>query len=433
MNKGLVVAVLAWSQLSGCASIDQDYLARSSETQAFIANKPAELRPFFKTLYEEGERNAVLNEDRLGLAALETGHFAIAEHALDDAIARIDAVYADNPQAEKARSNFHQEKVKDFKGETYERAMTYYYRGLLYLRRGEYDNARAAFLGASRQDTVSEDQNYNEDFGLMDYLAGWASLCMGDQVSAPDHLRRAARVTPSLVPLAENPGKFLAIMESGYAPIKVREGRYHELLQFTDHPGNRNTAAQLLNGGAAVGAPVLAGDLYYQATTQGERVVDTINADKAQFKNNAYIAAGVGSEIARAGAMMTYSRNSNNRNVGMEVMAAGVLISLISSGIAAATTPEADIRAWDGLPKQVYLAALDAPPSDPGALTMKVSAASTPIPFAVTAQDGACGFAWAHFPAAKQLIPRAQIIPEDTSDQRAPDNMAFRERLKTRF
>jgi len=426
-----VAAALAQMLLGGCASIDQKYLPQPFETQAFIANKPAELRPFFKTLYEEGERNAVLNEDRLGLAALETRHYDIAERAFDDAIAQIDAIYANNPQAEEARSNFHQEKVKDFKGEAYERAMTYYYRGLLYLRVGEYDNARAAFLGASRQDSYSANPDFNGDFGLMDYLAGWASMCRGDQASAHDHLRRAASVTPPLTHLIDNPGKFLTIMESGYAPIKTREGKYNELLQYTDHPGNRNDGVQLLQGNSAVGVPVPAGDLYYQATTQGERVVDTINADKAQFKKNANVAAGVGGAIARTGGMMAFSRNKDSRNAGMAMLAAGVLVNIISSSIAAATTPEADIRTWEGLPRHIYLAHLEAPPPDPGALTMRVSAAS--VPFAVSAQQGVCGFAWAHFPSAKQLIPQEQIIPEDTSGRRGEENVAFRERLKTRY
>ncbi|QFY41975.1 hypothetical protein F6R98_04470 [Candidatus Methylospira mobilis] len=428
-----VAAALVETLLSGCASIDRNYLAQPAEIQAFIANKPAELRPFFKTLFEDGERNAVLNEDRLGLAALEARHYAIAEHALDDAIARIDAIYANNPQAEAARSNFHQEKVKDFKGEAYERAMTYYYRGLLYLRSGEYDNARAAFLGASRQDRFSENPSYNEDFGLMDYLAGWSSMCMGDQASAQDHLRRAARVTPSLTNLIDNPGKFLAIMESGYAPLKIREGKYQELLQFTDNPANRNSDVRLYQGHAAVGTPVMAGDLYYQAETQGVRVVDTINADKAQFKNNAYTAAGVGGVIARTGTMMTFSRDSKSRDAGLAMIAAGALVSLISSGIAAATTPEADIRTWEGLPRHIYLEPLETPPSDLGALTMKVHAASEPVSFAVNSQHGECGFAWAHFPSAKQQLPQAQIIPEDTGEQRGQENMAFRERLKTQF
>jgi len=127
------------------------------------------------------------------------------------------------------------------------------------------------------------------------------------------------------------------------------------------------------------------------------------------------------------------SNNSNMQSAGMAVLAAGVLVNLISSGIAAATTPQADIRAWEGLPGQVYLQTLDSPPSDPGVLSMSVNSASAPVPFAVTARNGACGFVWAHFPVSKQLMPQTQIIPEDTDDRRGPENMAFRERLKTQF
>lgn len=435
MKRGLVVAIPVLALFSGCASIDSKYLATPAETQAFIANKPAELQPFFKTLYEDGERNAVLNEDRLGLAALETGHYAIAEQALDDAIARIDAVYAENPQAEEARSKFHREKVKDFKGEAYERAMTYYYRGLLYLRSGEYDNARAAFLGASRQDKYSEDQVYNEDFGLMDYLAGWASLCMGDQVSAQDHLHRAADVTPALTPLVETPGKFLAIMETGYAPKKILSGKYLEILHYTDDPANRNTAVRLLQGDTEVGAPVLAGDLHYQAITRGGRVVDAINAGKAQFKDDAKTAVAVGNAITMAGGAMMATSNKSRKQYeyGAMVGAAGILISLISYTIAAATTPEADARTWEGLPKQLYLVSLDTPPSDPSRLTMKPNSAPAAIPFTVTSQNGGCGFVWAHYPAARQQLPKTQVIPEDTGDERGPANLAFRARLKTQY
>jgi tetratricopeptide (TPR) repeat protein len=286
MKRRFVVMLLALNLLHGCASIDRKYMATPAETQAFIANKPLELQPFFITLYEGGERNAVLNEDHLGLAALETGHFDIAEQAFDYAIARIDAVYADNPQAEKARSLLHQENVKDFKGEAYERAMTFYYRGLLYLRRGEYDNARASFLGASRQDMYSENQIYNEDFGLMDYLAGWASLCMGDQVSAKDHLHRAAQVTPTLAPLTENHDKFLFIMETGHAPNKILSGKYQEILGYTDDPVNQYIDVRVFHGDMEADKPVLAGDLYYQATTRGGRVVDKINAGKAEFRSS---------------------------------------------------------------------------------------------------------------------------------------------------
>ena len=55
-----------------------------------------------------------------------------------EALDRIEAVYADNAKAEAARSKFTKENAKDFKGEPYERAMAYYYRGLAYLAEGDY-------------------------------------------------------------------------------------------------------------------------------------------------------------------------------------------------------------------------------------------------------------------------------------------------------
>lgn len=143
MNNQLILPLIITASLVGCATVNSEYVAKPSDVQSFIASKPIPLQPFFKTLFEEGERNAVLNYDRLGLAALENKNFDIADKAFDMAITRIDAIYADNAAAEAARSKFHEEAVKDFKGESYERAMTYYYRGLLYLNSGEYDNARA--------------------------------------------------------------------------------------------------------------------------------------------------------------------------------------------------------------------------------------------------------------------------------------------------
>ena len=150
------------------------------EIAGFVQGRQEVLRPYFQALYTGGERNAVLNLSRLGLAAMEVGSYGDAERAFDAALLRIEAVYAKNKSAEAARSVFHKESNKDFKGEPYERAMAYYYRGLLYLRKGDYNNARASFKGAEYQDTVSEDEEFQSDFALMDYLMGWATQCAGD-------------------------------------------------------------------------------------------------------------------------------------------------------------------------------------------------------------------------------------------------------------
>ena len=60
----------------------------ASDAQQFASDKPAPLQPIFQALYIEGEHNAVLNLDYLGLAAMENGEYAIAEPFLAEWIAR---------------------------------------------------------------------------------------------------------------------------------------------------------------------------------------------------------------------------------------------------------------------------------------------------------------------------------------------------------
>lgn len=147
------------------------------EIDAYLANKPEDLKPFYRTLFVGGARNSVLNYQRLGLAAMDKGYWTDAERAFDAALSGIEAIYAKNAQAQAAKSTFRKEANKDYKGEPYERAMAYYYRGLLYLRAGDYDNARASFRSGEYQDTVSEQEEFQSDFAVMNYLTGWTYFC----------------------------------------------------------------------------------------------------------------------------------------------------------------------------------------------------------------------------------------------------------------
>ncbi|MBV8156605.1 MAG: hypothetical protein JO278_03045 [Dyella sp.] len=191
------LAMLGWTPQAGSAWFDQDEKRLVPEADKFIQDKPEALKRIFHTLYMEGEWNAVLNLDLLAVAAIEVKRPDMAERALDMANARILGIYADDPDAQKAKSLWSAESVKDWKGEPYERAMSFYYRGLLYLHAGDYQNARAAFLQADIQNAFGQYEKFdNNNFPLMLWLAAWASYCDGDGRMAGELGARAARGAP---------------------------------------------------------------------------------------------------------------------------------------------------------------------------------------------------------------------------------------------
>ncbi len=181
----------------GCALASSAALAAkpvdlTERLQTYLEDKPEELKGLYTALFTEGERNAVLNFNRVGLAAMQTGRYDLAERAFDAALIRIEQIYSNDPQARKAKSKFAAESVKDFKGEPYERAMAYYYRGLLFLRTGDFENARASFIAGEYQDTVAEKEEYSSDFDSLVFLAGWASRCANDPAKADEYFGRVA-------------------------------------------------------------------------------------------------------------------------------------------------------------------------------------------------------------------------------------------------
>lgn len=80
--------------------------------------------------------------------------------------------------------------------------------------------------------------------------------------------------------------------------------------------------------------------------------MDHILGNKAVFKK----ATDVAGDAALVGGLGTalLSRNRTAQEVGLGVALAG----LVSKGISAATTPEADTRAWDNLPRYLSFANL---------------------------------------------------------------------------
>jgi tetratricopeptide (TPR) repeat protein len=354
---GTTCAAAALS-LSACVSMDDTVRVPPAHMDAWLADKPAGTHHLYATVLTGGERNRVLNQTRAGLAAFEAGAYDVAARSFDDALNRIESIYADNPKAEKARSNFVPERSKDFKGEAYERAMAFYYRGLIYLAEGDYGNARAVFQGGQLQDAFAENERYQSDFAVLDVLAGWASNCEGNTVLAHEFYARAVKSRPGIY-LPNSGDRILAIADMGFSPLKFGQGEYGEYLAFAEPRSAPEASVDFMAGGIAYRAQP-GEDIYWQATTRGGRQVDKVLAGKAQFKD---VTAGVGvAPIALADVALDVAkwnswddwRDGGDDTDKALAWAAGFAIIGIGALIASESTrPEADTRYWDNLPAHI--------------------------------------------------------------------------------
>ncbi len=304
------------------------------------------LRPLVERLHDEGRRNKVLNLDEIGLAAFAQGDIPVAERAFDAALVEIETVYANNEDAAKARTLWYAEGAKDFKGEPYERSMAFYYRGLLDIVKGDYDNAQAAFETGLQQDAFAEEEQYSSDFAVLAFLKGWAYQQMGDPSKSREYYDEVARLRPDFR-RPDPDDNALIIIESGTAPRKLSDGVGHYELVY--RRGKRFKEETV----AVEGTPaVLSESVYRQASTRGGRPVESIIAGKVAFKA---AAAKTGEAMGRAGeaGLLVASLGEGRgglRNVGLSVG----LVGVVSMAASARVRAEADTRYWSNLPDKVH-------------------------------------------------------------------------------
>lgn len=294
------------------------------------------------------ERDRMLWRYRLGSTALRAGDWDEARSQFDAAISTLNMLAVGTKDAAQARSMFGEEAAKLFIGEPYERAMAYFYRGLIYWRDNEFDNARACFRSMAIIDSDTVDRQYGADWNLADWLDGAATDKLGGDGSEARE-RAAVRLGRPL-----DGGQVLVVVEFGAGPQKYATGAHRQQLRF-HAPIKQATEVLLTLGGRSV-LLVPVDDLVYQATTRGGRVMDHILGNKAQFKDKA---GRFGETAMAAGAAA--AATSNDREVkGAAAIVA--LVGLVSYLASSSTNPTADVRMWENLPRYLTVAWLDLPP-----------------------------------------------------------------------
>ena len=305
-------------------------------------------------------KDKVLWEYRLGAAAMRQGQFDLARQNFDDALTTLQGIYGPDPNAKKARGYFHAESKKTFIGEPYERSMAYIYRGILYWMEGQPDNARACFRSAEIEDSDTQNHEYAGDWVLPDYLDGFVTAKLRGDGS--DAFKRAQQSSKNIkLPEYNLKANVLFFVEFGPGPTKYATGEYAQELRFHVAPSPVQSAEMTVDAFKFPMAPT--DDVWFQASTRGGRAMDHILGNKAVFKS----ATDTAGNVALIGGLGTavLSRDRTAQEIGLGVALAGV----ISKAVSAATTPEADTRAWDNLPRYLSLATLSLAP---GPHTMRI-------------------------------------------------------------
>lgn len=339
------------------------------------------------------DKDRVMLEYRLGLTALRMGNFDLAKAKFDDAITRIGGLISGPADAAKrSRGLFTAEREKIFIGEPYERVMAFYYRGLLYWRDGEPDNARACFRSGQLLDTDAESDTYKSDYVLLDYLDGLASAKLAADGS--DALARAQKLTKNKLPPYEAQGNVLLFAEFGRGPRKYAAGENGELLRFRTEPSRIRSASLSVLEQSVHFLPW--DNVNFQAVTRGGRVMDHVLGNKAVFKKTTETIG----DIALVGAAVAANNiNQEKRRVvtdekgrkrvvierdksdGAETAAIALgVIGIFSKIAAAATKTNADLRMWDNLPQYLSFGSLQLPAGDHAAILQFYDANGQTVP-----------------------------------------------------
>lgn len=351
--KAFILIVL--SMAIGCVSTSEKKAPLDSgyaQAENMHQDKPEYLRKYYVEIDQEGDKNFVLNAMRGGLAAMDAGDYDIAKELLDQVLLRIDMVYADNENAMKARSLWYEEGMKDFIGEPYERAMAFYYRGLLYMMDEDYENARACFKNGVIQDAFAEEEQNRCDFAALIFLEGWTSQMLGDIQLADAAYGEVQNLRPDFV--RPNPeDNCLIIAETGKAPRKLADGVGHYELKLFRGKGFSDVAAAVTVAGQ--NTPMFAAeDVAWQAMTRGGRPIDHILKGKVVFKQTHEQAGEVMSRVGTN--MMVFSSLAGSAGSGIQ--GAGAVLGLVGvaeMALSKKADARADTRYWDNLSDMIHV------------------------------------------------------------------------------
>jgi len=322
----------------------------------------------YQALVADGQRG-VADEDKalwaceLGTAAMMVGREDAAWNAFHEASRTMGTLESDGREARRAILG--EEATKRWKGDPHERCMAALYKGLLYWRRGELDNASACFKSGLLADSYSDVGEHQVDFAALSFLLGWVSHLRGSDEQARFSFKEAKEHAPENL-LFEDPApddhNVLAVVGVGRGPRKYRTGAYGSIARYEAAP-HLISAVEIRVDGVSQGVSALATDVYEQAMTRGTKTIDGIRKGKAIFKTTATTTG-----------IVLINRGARKNDSGLMIAGAGALLAGML------TNASADIRHWSSLPAEIHFLPMRLAPGVHTVEVLALDESHRPIP-----------------------------------------------------
>lgn len=350
---------------AGCAAAPRNYVAIQSYYRADYTTARDSLRTDATTRNDE---QVLLNNARLGMAALADGDLQEAEAALGKSFELLSTAGL-NADRTTAAILIH-EGVRIWKGEPFEQALMYHYVATLYAVMGDWENARAAAanalfrltdFGAHQTPERLARQAANDDRFLergytavdTDFALGFLMQAIAARhsgASGSDALFEAAvKINPALSSLVETLREetynTLLIVHYGKGPTKIAYGPDQALARFVQQEPFSVAFAPLVidDGGRRLASALPVTNVSRMATDHRWNNLEDIRRAKS-FIGDVLITGGAITTIIGA-----QDRSAEAALAGVGAMLLGAL---------AKSGAKADTRYLEFLPQSVYLVPL---------------------------------------------------------------------------
>jgi tetratricopeptide (TPR) repeat protein len=352
----VTVAACGMILIGGCGPTPQEIRAQQG-VAAYFAGDFAQAARTLQPLAAKTDENFVLNNCRLGSAAMADYNFDQAEDAFLKAYEVINSVGV-NQGGRSVGAVLVSEKIKIWKGEPFERAMANFYLGLIYYIRHDYNNARAAFENALFKlrdydpKTDKDSARVDSNFALANLMLGRCWQRLGQDDKAKANFDRAVALVPWLRDVADfqtnAQSDVLLVVDFGHGPRKIRtvDGAFVGFGPTPQQVGPIILPTVTVDGAAypLVGENRPTVDLLALAQDRRWQDIDSIRALK-DIAGTGLIAAGA----------IDSATDYRNRRTGTD-------LALVGAGLLLKATSQADVRQWETLPRTVFLLPLKLSP-----------------------------------------------------------------------